>query len=1281
MPNKNTLVSLSKKLFLFFTLTTLLIFAFSEPKTAKLQTNNLKTYNADFSKAIYSIPAQKTYNTITLENTVLAATNVGLLNYDGKQWKQLLAEETFAIKTTLDKRLIAGTRQGILISNDSGKSWYTSNQGLVNGLVPLSIELADKDQRIYIGTDRHGVFRSDDSGKTWEAVNIGLPASIGINPFAVVKRLAIDPSDSNLVFASTDSNGIYLSQNGGKVWQKAKLDLPGIFSHRVNPPFVSFDKASNTIYALVTFPIHSHLLENSIHKSIDNGQTWELVGKLAANQDFYDFAVANNTATVKTSKNIQTIDLVQLADEEKRKFLFNGAVLPNAPVIPGTEADFEKEDIAVLHDDGKFASIFTSNLIGNGQEVAKRFYERHGDDYDILINFVDPAYGFSFTGDGGAVAYNATVQNQIGGIGRGAGTINGGPAGYGSKGRLLAFCNLGNLNQYSSDVNENIFITNSTLDVLSHEVAHTWGAYLHFDDNGVTSDELLGRQLAHWNFFFNSNASELEGNAYQDLGNGKFKITGATSRYNGFDLYAMGLTSSASASFIVSKPTSVDPQLSVGGSPIDVTQIDARGLPPLAPPDFDALTVTGTRKDVSLADVLKVEGPRIPSKDPQTLKVGFVLIVPLGNEPDPETLDKLSIIRKAWLRQFTMLTGGARTIDATTPAKGGSDTKPPKITVKGPNGGDVIPAGSIITISWDSSDENGIAKHDILLSFDGGITYPFAIAKSLNGSTQKFDYTLPPDLFSSNVKIKVVAVDYAGNKAEDANDVSFVIERETVPPTVKVEKPNGGEQVIAGSPFLITWTSSDNGMLQSHDVNVSLDGGKSFRSIFSGLPGTSQSFLWQVPDILTSSDARIQIVAKDASGNMASDISDKSFSIVTKDNTVPQVRLTAPIGGESLQANGQFNISWTSSDNAQLARHELQLSTNSGLTFDTIIATGLSGSAQNFIWQVPDLEIATARVKIIATDSQNNSSQDTSSKDVAITKRDVTAPKVKVMSPNGGEMLRAGENINISWQTTDNVAVKSQRISLSLDSGSTFSVQVADALAASASSFIFKVPDTIQTTKARIKVEATDTSNITGSDISDADFTIAGKDTVAPQVTVVFPNGGEVAANSDMLKVSWRSSDNVAVVSQDIQISLDGGTSYNTLQSGLAGNVQEMVLDVRSFQSEKAKIKIIARDSQNNVGSDESDNTFALLAKPLITDIKYNSPGNKLLIFATGISANSDVEINGQIVKATRKFKSQKGLLSLTGSLSQLNLRIGDNIILVKERGLASGAFKLNISK
>lgn len=1277
MINKKSPFPLSKRITLFSILVVLILATFSEYQSIQLNTTkNIKNTPEQTNKAFYQVPAQKIHSFINTKNyTLLAATNLGLLAYDGKDWQNLLAEETFSVKT-VNNQLFAGTRKGINISKDQGKTWQLSNEGLVKGLVPLSIETIEGQNPIYIGTDRHGIFRSNDGGSSWQAINNGLPPAIGINPFEVIKRLSVAPSDPDLIFASTESSGIYFSKDGGSIWQKANLQLPGEFPYRVNPPFVSFDTSSGAIYALINFPIHSHLMEHSIQKSLDGGSTWELVGKLPSNQTVFDFSVIGNIANVKSTKGIQEINLSNLADEEKRKLLYSSSIPSNLATLPGTEADFERDNIAILHDNGKLTDFFSQDLTAFGQEVGKRFYQRHGDEYDVLVTFLDTNFVFSFTGE--AFAYNLPVQNQVIGIGKRGGFLNGGPAGYGSKGRLISFCNLGNLDKYTTNFNQNVFITNSSLDILSHEVGHTWSAFLRFDDNGVTSDELLGRQLAHWSFFFNSNSSELEGNTYQDIGNGQFRITGATSRYNDFDLYAMGLSGGASSSFVISKPTAIDPKINDGVSEIDITKKESRTLPPLAPPDFPALTVTGTRKNVSLADVVKVEGPRIPARETTPLRVGFVLLVPVGQEPDSESISKLSSFRKAWLNQFASITNN-RSVDANLPFRDGSDKLAPKITVQSPNNGDLIPSGAIITITWDSSDLGGIAKHDILLSLDGGKTFPVTIAKLLNGQTKKFEYEVPEEIFSNDVRIKVVATDYAGNIAEDANDTSFQIEKETTAPAITVNRPNGGEQIIAGSPFLITWTSTDNGKLQSHDVNVSLDGGKTFRSIFSGVPGTTQSFLWQVPSDFSTADARIQVIAKDSAGNSASDISDKSFSIVQKDTTPPQVQLLSPIGGEKLQAGGQFNITWSTSDASPIKSHELQLSTNSGQSYDSVIISGLSGSTRNFIWQVPNIETTTARIKLIATDAQNNSSQDVSTQNVTITRQDVTAPTVKVISPNGGENLRAGESITISWQSTDNTALRSQRVSLSLDGGNTFSVPIADGLGANTFSATFKIPDNAQSAKGRIRVEATDINSFTGQDISDNDFTIVGKDITPPQVKVISPNGNEVLANSDSVKITWQVSDNVGVTSQDIQISTDGGTNYRTLQSGLAGNIQEFTLDLNAIQSERAKIKILARDAQNNLGSDDSDNVFAVLAKPVINDVKYNNTGRKLTIFATGISASTEVTINNKVISANKKFKANKGTLILKGNLSDLNLRSGDNILLIKERTLISGAFKLNL--
>ena len=62
----------------------------------------------------------------------------------------------------------------------------------------------------------------------------------------------------------------------------------------------------------------------------------------------------------------------------------------------------------------------------------------------------------------------------------------------------------------------------------------------------MNSRALLGRDEAHWSFFFASDASVMEGNDIEDLGGGVFRTVGAVSRYSALDQYAMGLRAESS---------------------------------------------------------------------------------------------------------------------------------------------------------------------------------------------------------------------------------------------------------------------------------------------------------------------------------------------------------------------------------------------------------------------------------------------------------------------------------------------------------------------------------------------------------------------------------------------------------------------------------------------------------------------------------------------------------------------------------------------------------------
>jgi photosystem II stability/assembly factor-like uncharacterized protein len=73
----------------------------------------------------------------------------------------------------------------------------------------IAIDPADSNT-VYAGAWGGGVYKSTDGGGQWADVNNGLTNRI-------VRSLAIDPADSNTLYAGTDNN-IYISYDGGQTW-------------------------------------------------------------------------------------------------------------------------------------------------------------------------------------------------------------------------------------------------------------------------------------------------------------------------------------------------------------------------------------------------------------------------------------------------------------------------------------------------------------------------------------------------------------------------------------------------------------------------------------------------------------------------------------------------------------------------------------------------------------------------------------------------------------------------------------------------------------------------------------------------------------------------------------------------------------------------------------------------------------------------------------------------------------------------------------------------------
>jgi len=338
--------------------------------------------------------------------------------------------------------------------------------------------------------------------------------------------------------------------------------------------------------------------------------------------------------------------------------------------------------------------------------------------------------------------------------------------------------------------------------------------------------------------------------------------------------------------------------------------------------------------------------------------------------------------------------------------------------------------------------------------------------------------------------VTLTATDVAGNTSEFSRLAPPV---DVTPPSVRVVSPNGGEFVLAGTLLPIVWESSDNVGILLHEVALSLDSGRTCSIPLGRVSGDKRSFVWEVPEGVLSSTARICVTARDFFDNAATDVSDGDFQIGRSDREAPVVRVLRPNGGEVARAGEPFEITWEASDNVALASCDLSISTDGGANF-TPLATRIPADVRAFTWDIPEgLSTTRGRVLVRCRDLAGNSGEDRSDGDFAIDGAPPTVGAVVVFDVNGpGRFFVARRPLTIAWEASDDVGIVRHRIEFSRDDGRTFEPLrdaqgniVGDDIPGDARRFTWVVPGTVFTRTGRFRVTAIDRAGRTSSALSE----------------------------------------------------------------------------------------------------------------------------------------------------------------------------------------------------
>ncbi|HNB32109.1 MAG TPA: S-layer homology domain-containing protein, partial [Saprospiraceae bacterium] len=127
---------------------------------------------------------------------------------------------------------------------DGGETWEKSDTGITNGYhVSLTIDPKDR-STLYLGTYL-GLFKSTNGGTQWEAIGSEL-ATFQINV------IAVDSSNSQIIYAGTGGHGVYRSMDGGNTWMPFNNGMSNSYSY---------------VYDFIIIPPNSGLKvpENSLH--------------------------------------------------------------------------------------------------------------------------------------------------------------------------------------------------------------------------------------------------------------------------------------------------------------------------------------------------------------------------------------------------------------------------------------------------------------------------------------------------------------------------------------------------------------------------------------------------------------------------------------------------------------------------------------------------------------------------------------------------------------------------------------------------------------------------------------------------------------------------------------------------------------------------------------------------------------------------------------------------------------------------------------------------------
>lgn len=157
----------------------------------------------------------------------------------------------------------------------------------------------------------------------------------------------------------------------------------------------------------------------------------------------------------------------------------------------------------------------------------------------------------------------------------------------------------------------------------------------------VEAWDMVARQCAHWTTTGNTDASFMDGNEIEDLGNGSFKKIATRIRYGKLDLYMMDLLQGNELTNNI---------FSLSGLSTPISDVPING------------TFTATKRSFTIQEV---RDGWTENYDPRNFRMRFMVVTTIGKSVPSDQIETASRIRQDWNTSFQELTNNRGTITST----------------------------------------------------------------------------------------------------------------------------------------------------------------------------------------------------------------------------------------------------------------------------------------------------------------------------------------------------------------------------------------------------------------------------------------------------------------------------------------------------------------------------------------------------------------------------------------------------------------------------------------